>query len=251
MALKEQIMKLQTYKMHEGEDTVYVERDDVLKALEQQPCEDEYIKVPKKAKNHVDIERSVICGTQETCEDAWIIDSLKEFLGESYSVLTSNKKEFIAWLERLRWHVTKCNELDAELRNYKKQVECENAISREDALMCMTGEYLADKEYKPEDIISKHIQRLRALPPVTPRSLNPEADREESKAYCAECDHIEMCSWYPHDGCEWLKTDRYNAGYNAAKREIALSGECERAYERGKADAHPDINDGKIEESEK
>ena len=35
MTLKEQIMKLQTYKMYEGEDTVYVERDDVLKALEQ------------------------------------------------------------------------------------------------------------------------------------------------------------------------------------------------------------------------
>lgn len=49
---------------------------------EQEPCEDEYIKVPKKAlkyrtagmvaynaewlKNHFDIERAVICGTQET-----------------------------------------------------------------------------------------------------------------------------------------------------------------------------------------
>ena len=33
----EQIMKLQTYKMFEGEDTVYVERDDVIKALEQEP----------------------------------------------------------------------------------------------------------------------------------------------------------------------------------------------------------------------
>ena len=30
------LMKLQTYKMFEGEDTVYVVRDDVLKALEQQ-----------------------------------------------------------------------------------------------------------------------------------------------------------------------------------------------------------------------
>lgn len=37
MTIKEQIMKLQTYKMYDGEDTVYVERDDVLKALEQQP----------------------------------------------------------------------------------------------------------------------------------------------------------------------------------------------------------------------
>ena len=40
MTIEEQIMKLQTYKMYEGEDTVYVERDDVLKALEQEPCED-------------------------------------------------------------------------------------------------------------------------------------------------------------------------------------------------------------------
>ncbi len=42
MTLKEQIMKLQTYKMYEGEDTVYVERDEVLKLLEQQPSR-EYI----------------------------------------------------------------------------------------------------------------------------------------------------------------------------------------------------------------
>ena len=40
MTNEEQIMKLQTYKMHEDEDTVYVERDDVLKALELQSCED-------------------------------------------------------------------------------------------------------------------------------------------------------------------------------------------------------------------
>lgn len=37
MTLEEQIMKLQTYKMFEGEDTVYVERDEVLKLLEKEP----------------------------------------------------------------------------------------------------------------------------------------------------------------------------------------------------------------------
>ena len=89
----------------------------------------------------------------------------------------------------------------------------------------------------PNHVNHEIWNEIMDLPSVTPRSLNPEADREESKAYCAECDHIEMCSWYPHDGCEWRKTDRYNAGYNAAKREIALSGEYERAYERGKKDA--------------
>lgn len=44
---------------------------------------------------------------------------------------------------------------------------------------------------------------------------------------------------------EWLKELKdyreripsYEAGYNDAKREIALNGEYERAYERGKADA--------------
>ena len=48
---------------------------------------------------------------------------------------------------------------------------------------------------------------------------------------------------------EWLKELKdykermpsYEAGYNDAKREIALSGEYERAYERGKADAQPKI----------
>jgi len=37
---EEEIMKLQTYKMFEGEDTVYVRRDDILELLEQEPCED-------------------------------------------------------------------------------------------------------------------------------------------------------------------------------------------------------------------
>lgn len=39
MSLKDKIMKLQTYKMFAGEDTVYVERDNILKLLEQEPME--------------------------------------------------------------------------------------------------------------------------------------------------------------------------------------------------------------------
>jgi len=50
-----------------------------------------------------------------------------------------------------------------------EQKPCKDCIDREDALMCMTGEYVADVTCKPEDIISKHIQRLRVLPPVTPQ----------------------------------------------------------------------------------
>ena len=59
---------------------------DILEKQMQEPSEDEYIKVPKKAlkyrtagmvaynaewlKNNFDIERAVICGAQEPCEDA-------------------------------------------------------------------------------------------------------------------------------------------------------------------------------------
>ena len=68
------------------------------KALEQEPCEDEYIKVPKKAlkyrtkgmvaynaewlKNHFDIERAVICGVQEPKTGHWIYDRTRDWDGE-------------------------------------------------------------------------------------------------------------------------------------------------------------------------
>ena len=26
---------------------------------------------------------------------------------------------------------------------------------------------------------------------------------ESAREYCAECDHIEMCRWYPYEGCEF------------------------------------------------
>lgn len=38
--IQDEIMKLQTYKMFEGDSDIYVERDDVLEVLKQQPCED-------------------------------------------------------------------------------------------------------------------------------------------------------------------------------------------------------------------
>ena len=179
------------------------------------------------------------------------------------------KAEAIAMLKRIQepeaWepqiNQAAFEALDMAIKALEQQ-PCEDTISRadveqtvEDNILCYThSDRPIDQDPDTEcDMAIRMALRmlrkdLRKLPSVTSRSLNPEADREESKAYCAECDHIEMCSWYPHDGCEWLKTDRYNAGYNAAKREIALSGEYERAYERGKADAHPDINDGKLSE---
>jgi hypothetical protein len=36
-------------------------------------------------------------------------------------------------------------------------------------------------------------------------SAQPERPEqpESAKEYCAECNHIEMCRWYPYEGCEF------------------------------------------------
>lgn len=108
----------------------------------------------------------------------------------------------------------------------------EDVISRQEVLDILKEKW--NMFSSADDAMQESIDTIESLPSVTPaRPQNPERNRPESIKYCEECDHIEMCSWYPTDGCEWLKTDRYNAGYNAAKREIALSGEYERIYQRG------------------
>ena len=46
-------------------------------------------------------------------------------------------------------------------------------ISKEDALMCLTGEYLEGEEYKYDEIIHRFIQRLQSVPtvPAVPMSV--------------------------------------------------------------------------------
>lgn len=70
---------------HYTDEEVEQARQMAIKALKQESCEDECIKVPKKAlkyrtagmvaynaewlKNHFDIERAAICGAQQPCDD--------------------------------------------------------------------------------------------------------------------------------------------------------------------------------------
>jgi hypothetical protein len=104
----------------------------------------------------------------------------------------------------------KTNEaLDMAIKVLEQQ-PCEDCISREDALMCMTGEYLADKEYKSEDIISKHIQRLRALPSVTPQPKTGHWIFDEildRNYYCSECKSMGVDYWdyCPYCGAKMIE----------------------------------------------
>jgi hypothetical protein len=76
-----------------------------------------------------------------------------------------------------------------ELKTYKEQEPCEDAISREAALMCMTGKYIVDLEYKPDDIISQHIKRIKALPSVIPKQKTGHwfYDKSIENWRCSEC----------------------------------------------------------------
>ena len=55
---------------------------------------------------------------------------------------------------------------------------------------------------------------------------------------CKECaeEHRQLAEWLKELKDYKERIPSYEAGYNDAKREIALSGEYERAYERGKQD---------------
>jgi hypothetical protein len=54
-----------------------------------------------------------------------------------------------------------------------EQEPCGDAISREDALMALTGEYTDS----PIEILSKAIKRINALPPVTPQYTEAEIQK--------------------------------------------------------------------------
>ena len=57
---------------------------------------------------------------------------------------------------------------------------CDDAISREACLMCLTGEFIPDKEYKPEELIAVFSKRIKQLPSVTQK---PDKYRKEAKRW--------------------------------------------------------------------
>jgi hypothetical protein len=59
-------------------------------------------------------------------------------------------------------------------------------------------------------------------------------DRSEALQYAKEC--RQLAEWLKELKDYRVRMPSYEAGYNDAKREIALSGEYERAYQRGQED---------------
>ena len=69
-----------------------------------------------------------------------------------------------------------------------EQDPCEDAISREDALMCLTGEIKETDTI--ETIIARIVRRIRKLPPVNPTKTG----------HCKDCKYFEYDSVVKVDG---------------------------------------------------
>ena len=103
---------------------------------------------------------------------------------------------------------------------------CEDAISREDALMCLTGEIKETDTI--ETIIARFVRRIRKLPSVnsTKTGWIPVSEKYEH-----HIDHTD-CIWYGNDsGCP-VTCSQYRDGWNDAMDYIFKNGDGYRPYRR-------------------
>lgn len=98
--------------------------EDAIKAINDTPCHSEFIRATFRC--------AISALEQEPCTDAQErYEDLCEYFGDAKDILKS-RKDFKAWLERIKWHIRKAEEL-YEKYEYKQE-PCDDAISRDMAL---------------------------------------------------------------------------------------------------------------------
>lgn len=93
-------------------------------------------------------------------------------------------------LNKCKQCVSEHRQLAEWLRDYKRlkeQEPCENAISREDALMALTGEWAEPTD----ELIHRFIKRIKNLPPV---------NSQVKTGHCKDCKYFEYDSVAKVDG---------------------------------------------------
>ena len=92
----------------------------------------------------------------------------------------------------------------------QKSIECDDdEVSREACLMCLTGEFVPGKEYKPEELIAVFSKRIRALPPVTVRQTGEWIIKEDNTSYVKTLPR----RWAECSKCEWSMSPGYVGQY--------------------------------------
>lgn len=104
---------------------------------------------------------------QQPCDDAQKrYEDLCEYFGGAKDILKS-RKDFKAWLERIKWHIRKAEELYEKYEN--KQEPCDDAVSRQaaiDAFERFIHELgIEDEPYNYGEMALS----AKNVPPVTPQ----------------------------------------------------------------------------------
>lgn len=221
---REQIMKLQTYKMFEEEDTVYVERDDVLKLLEQeqQPTWVVGANGAEVAFKDVPVDKAVqICAIigeeQQTSEDCisreWAI-----YIASGYCHPANIADELRKLPSVTPKGVTVTDFADKckECGKIQKKLS-EDVVSRQEVIDIINFEdkWLFDANghnANTKIALSGLKSRVKALPSVTPQRpkgtwICIEDNPDEYHYECSECGHHmnwidESDRYCPSCGCQ-------------------------------------------------
>lgn len=139
--------------------------DIAIKALEQEPCDElDFVQPHKKVSVNLEV-----CKMREATQEEreginQYIDSIAEPCEDAMSRILKRM-----WNCRGK-HTTSIDKVKMEqiLRDELPPVKpqpCEDAISREDALLALTGEWTE----LTDEVIHRFIKRIKALPPVNPQ----------------------------------------------------------------------------------
>ena len=189
--IRAEILFKNRYQFWEYGIDTYLKIDDVLAVLdkyaEQEPCTD----------------------AQERYED------LCEYFGDAKDVLKS-RKDFKAWLDRIKWHIHKAEELAAEnddlrdqlaMRDRFKQGPCDDVVSRQavldvckhkgkDCIRCSfyNIKFIDERTVKGYCTLGKAV---RELPPVRPQEQTGHWIRQDNTKeplygwyFCSECNSV-------------------------------------------------------------
>ena len=123
----------------------------------------------------------------------------------------------------------------------------EDVVSRDAVLMCLTGEFVLDKEYKPEELIAVFSKRIKKLPFVTVRQTHNcntcEYEEDRDSGECYECvkgiqdwykpkQTVWQTKHFKHFGEEYVTG--YNQGYKDGQTQVRQTGEwIEHPHEVG------------------
>lgn len=79
---------------------------------------------------------------------------LHEKLGDSFDVVTTSEKDFGDWIDRLRWHVEKCDELGNKFLRANEVIY--RGMDESDDILCPSCRYEVARNDDYSDMRPKH-----------------------------------------------------------------------------------------------